>query len=141
MYLSGIAGFACGNLGDSNGQSRRSGTWSFADNYSWVKGNHTIKFGGDFRFIFNNGFNGFFSRNSLTFAGYDSGFDFITIPGVSCQADGTGCFSNMRTYQNIASTMFGFVSNQYQAQYFNNKGDPTPTDNRLFRQREYSGFA
>ena len=141
MYLSGIAGFACANLGDSNGQSRRSGTWSFADNYSWVKGNHTLKFGGDFRFVFNNGFNAFSSRNSLTFAGYDSGFDFITIPGVSCQADGTGCFSNMRTYQNIASTMFGFVSNQYQAQYFNNKGDQTPTDNRLFRQREYSGFA
>jgi hypothetical protein len=43
MYFSGIDGFACANLGDSNGQSRRSGTWSFADNFSWVKGNHNMK--------------------------------------------------------------------------------------------------
>jgi hypothetical protein len=143
MYLSGITSFACANLGDSNGQSRRSGTWSFADNYSWVKGNHTMKFGGDFRYIFNNGYNGFSSRNALSFSGYtDFGYKFITLPGVTCQADGkTGCFSNMTTYQNIASTLFGFVSNQYQAQYFDKSGNRTPIDNRLFRQHEYSGFA
>ncbi|HEX6881683.1 MAG TPA: TonB-dependent receptor [Terriglobales bacterium] len=142
LYLTGIASFACANLGDSNGQSRRSGTWSFADNYSWVKGNHTIKFGGDFRFIFNNGYNGFYSRNSLSFAGYtDLGIDFID-PGVTCNsATGVGCFSNMSTYQNIASTLFGVVSNQYQAQFFDNAGNRTAIDNRLFRQREYSGFA
>ncbi len=142
LYLTGIASFACANLGDSNGQSRRSGTWSFADNYSWVKGNHTLKFGGDFRFIFNNGYNGFYSRNSLSFAGNtDLGIDFID-PGVSCNsATGVGCFSNMSTYQNIASTLFGVVSNQYQAQFFDNAGNRTAIDNRLFRQREYSGFA
>jgi len=141
MYLTGIDAFACANLGDSNGQGRRSGTWSFADNFSWVKGNHTLKFGGDFRYIFNNGNNGFFSRNSLTFSGYtDLGVDFID-PGVSCDdTTGVGCFSNMSTYQNIASTLFGFVSNQYQAQYFDKAGNRTDTDNRLFRQREYSAF-
>jgi integrase len=39
----------CNGLFDSNGQARNTGTTSFTDTITWVKGNHTIKFGGDFR--------------------------------------------------------------------------------------------
>src|SRR3984885_14590872 len=60
--VSTISDFGCGTLGDSNSQYRRYGTWFLADTLSWVKGRHTIKVGGEFRYIFENGNDDFGSR-------------------------------------------------------------------------------
>ena len=56
-----------GALGDSNSQYRRYGTWFLADTLSWVKGRHTIKVGGEFRYIFENGYDDFGSRPDCRF--------------------------------------------------------------------------
>lgn len=65
-----LSGFGCFTLADSDGEARRTGTWSAGDNVSWVKGSHTMKFGGDYRRVFGNGFNSFGSRDSVTFTGF-----------------------------------------------------------------------
>ena len=57
--------FGCTTL-VSNGQYRNTGTTSYTDNLSWSHGNHTFKFGGDFRNVGENGPNGFFSRRQVT---------------------------------------------------------------------------
>jgi hypothetical protein len=86
--LPDIAGFGCFTLGDTNGQVRRTGTWTAADDLSWVKGPHTMKVGGDFRLIFDNGSDRFFSRDALTFSGFTNfGQAFIDInPSTCCSA-------------------------------------------------------
>ncbi len=64
--LPDVAGFGCLSLFDSNGQWRKTGTWSAGDNLSWVKGAHTIKIGGDLRWVYEDGFNSFTSRSLVT---------------------------------------------------------------------------
>src|SRR5262249_25117064 len=43
--LAGLNTFGCGTLGDSNGQSRFTGTYVVADSLSWIHGSHNVKFG------------------------------------------------------------------------------------------------
>ncbi len=64
-----ISNFGCTALGDSNGQARRAGTWNLVDSLSWIKGRHSIKVGGEFRYIYDNGFDGFGSRPDCRFHG------------------------------------------------------------------------
>src|SRR5271166_650756 len=69
--LPGIASFGCiTTLGDSDSQSRATGTWSIADGLSWVKGPHTAKFGAEYRFVFEDGYDNFSSRDAVTFSGF-----------------------------------------------------------------------
>lgn len=125
--LPGLNTFGCGGLGDSNGQSRRTGTYSLADNFILVKGAHTFKFGSEFRFVFEDGYNAFASRDALTFNAFNN-FDLASIAGVTDP-----------TIQNMGWMLVGLADTQFQSQYFNKGGVRTPTDNRKFRQREY-GF-
>ena len=127
--LPGLNTFGCGELGDSNGQSRRTGTYSLADNLTWVKGAHTLKFGSEFRFVFEDGFNAFSSRDTLTFNAFNN-FDLASIAGVTDP-----------TIQNMGWMLVGLADTQFQSQYFNKNGVRTPTDNRKFRQREYGFYA
>ena len=60
--VSTIANLGCSSLGDSNSQLRRAGTWHYVDNLSWVHGQHNIKVGGEFRYVFENGYDAFGSR-------------------------------------------------------------------------------
>ena len=61
--LPNIAGFGCLPLFDSDAQWRKTGTWSWGDSLSWVRGAHTLKFGGDVRWVYENGFDSFTSRD------------------------------------------------------------------------------
>src|SRR5262249_53328281 len=54
-----IANFGCNALTDSNGQFRRAGTWHYADQLSWTPGKHNIKVGGEFRYVYENGYDAF----------------------------------------------------------------------------------
>ena len=50
--ISGIPTIGCASLGDTNAQFRKTGTWLVADSLSVIKGGHSLKFGGEFRYIF-----------------------------------------------------------------------------------------
>ncbi|HEX4423819.1 MAG TPA: carboxypeptidase-like regulatory domain-containing protein [Terriglobales bacterium] len=128
--------FGCLSLGDSNGQDRKTGTVSYADSVSWVHGNHTFKFGGDFRDVGEGGDDNFFSRRSLT---TDSpilgGPDLINFP--------TTVPGAIETVQlaDAASALYGFVLEDFNSEFFNKAGVRQGSDNKLFRQHEYDGFA
>lgn len=136
-----IGGFGCIALVDADGQARLTGTWSAADNLSWVKGSHTMKMGGDFRMIFQNGSDNFLSRDQLTFSGFTNfAQPFIDIdPSTPCNPNtGAGC-DGPSTLQDMASMLFGIADTELQAQFFDKSGSRRATDFRKFRQHEY-GF-
>jgi len=131
--LPGYTGFGCQNLGDSNGQDRRTGTYSYGDNLTKVKGSHTLKFGGEFRDVYSNNNDNFGSRGAFSF---NTNGDF----GVQIlQNLGTGV--DNRNLEDSASGLLGLVAVQAQTQYFDLAGNRHPTDELNFRQRELGLFA
>ncbi len=139
----GIASWGCGGLGDSNGQSRRTGTYSLTDGLALARGNHTMKVGGEYRFVFENGFDSFSSRESLGFNPVtDFGINIVDpAPGVTCDPlTGVGCFNNNidnQVLQDLSGALLGLVTSQSQSQFFNKAGTRTPDDQRAFRQKEF----
>jgi hypothetical protein len=132
--------FGCLSL-VSNGQFRKTGTTSYTDSISWVHGAHTFKFGGDFRNIHEEGPNGFFSRRQInlnTFAlfgdPFNVGFNLIDIPGVTDQPNVGFAVSD------AASSLYGFVAEDLNAEYFNKAGVRQPSDDKRFRQHEYDWY-
>ncbi len=53
-------------LGGSDGQARKTGTISYSDSLTWVRGSHTFKFGFDFRDVGESGYDNFSSRRQVT---------------------------------------------------------------------------
>jgi outer membrane receptor protein involved in Fe transport len=147
-YLPGIGGFGCLTLGELDNETRRTGTWTAADNISWVRGSHTLKFGGEYRRIYENGYDDFNSRDLLTFSGNTNfGTPFVDIdPSTPCDADpsssnyGAGC-EGPTSLQDLSSFLFGIADTEFQAQFFDKTGARVPHDNRQFRQNEYGIFA
>src|SRR5262249_351392 len=127
-----IADFGCVALGDSNGQARRAGTWNFADNLSWIKGQHSIKVGGEFRYVYDNGFDAFGARPTVDFTAFGN----FGIPIVNC----SGACANDETLQTLAAGLLGVPGIQSQTQFFNAQGQRTATDFRRFVQHEYGLF-
>lgn len=128
-----IAKIACFNLGDSDAQARRTGTYSLADTLSWTKGSHSMKFGSEFRFVFEDGYTAFSSREYLDFGVYSSSRRLalaVTDPKNPSATD-----------QDLAWMLGGIVGTQSQSQFFDKNGARTAVDNRKFRQREYGIFA
>ncbi len=67
FILNPFTNFACADdtlLAD--GQSRRTSTTSYGDNLTWVRGNHTWKFGGEFRDIHESGNSNFTQRRQIS---------------------------------------------------------------------------
>ena len=118
-------------MGDSNGQARRAGTWHYVDQLSWVTGNHNIKVGGEFRYVFENGYDAFGSRPSVDFTAFGN----FGIPIVSCATCGGD-----EILQTMAAALLGVPGIQSQTQFFNSGGQRTATDFRRFVQHEYGGF-
>jgi hypothetical protein len=131
--LPGYTGFGCQNLGDSNGQARRTGTYSYGDNLTKVKGSHTIKFGGEFRDVYSNNNDNFGSRGAFSF-NTNSFFGVDTVTGLNAGVDN-------RPLEDSVSGLLGLVSVQAQTQYFDLAGNRHPTDELNFRQRELGLFA
>jgi Carboxypeptidase regulatory-like domain len=134
-----FSSFGCLSL-VSNGQWRKTGTMSLSDNISWVRGNHTFKFGADFRNVGEQGPNSFFSRRGVglnTFQVFGDpnniGFNVINVPGVSDQPFGFAL-------SDAASALYGLVASDFNAQYFNKTAVRQGTDNKKFRQHEYDWY-
>jgi hypothetical protein len=165
--LPDVAGFGCLNLFDSDGQWRKTGTWSAGDNLSWVKGAHTFKFGGDVRWVYENGFNAFTSRSLVTLSPF-SNFGYSTIlvnpnlppcdpfgyiggpfnpddPYQNCGEigdgfQGTADATGDFVFQDMANMLLGVMDTETQSQYFDKSGNRTATDIRRFRQHEYDFY-
>ncbi len=114
----------------SDGQARKTGTISFADNLTWVKGAHTLKFGGDFRKVDESGDNNFNSRRQADtrLATLFGGFDSLGI-GVSDFA-----------FNDALAAFYGLVLTDVNAEFFDKAGVRKATDNKDFRQREGSFY-
>jgi hypothetical protein len=138
--ISGIPTIGCAALA-SDGQGRRTGTWTLNDNLTKVKGNHTLKFGGEFRFVFENGYNAFYSRQAISFNAYSTfGAPIVNLdPNHPCDPN-TGDNCGGAQFQNMASGLLGLVDSQFQAQFFNKNGERTAHDDRKFKQHEYGVF-
>ena len=122
-------------LGGSDGQSRTTGTVSYSDNVTWVRGNHTLKFGFDARLVKENGFDNFSSRRSITldpalaFGGYDPGL----IANEPANDPGTSLIDAANAY-------WGFAIEDTQNQFFNKTATRQPTDGKTYRQNEFDWF-
>ena len=127
-----IANFACGALGDSNGQARRAGTWHIVDHVSWTKGLHSIKAGMEFRYIYDNGYDAFGARPVVDFTAFGN----FGIPIVNC----TGNCATNETLQTLGAALLGVPGIQSQTQFYNAQGTRTATDFRRFVQHEYGYF-
>ncbi len=122
------------SLGGSDGQARHTGTISYTDAITWVHGNHTFKFGGDFRNVGESGFDDFDSRRQVNMEGdllfnFDAGF-LQNIPAAGEQT----------ALVDAAYAYWGVAIEDSQSQFFDKAGARQPTDNKNFRQHEYDFF-
>jgi len=115
----------------SDGQYRKTGTTSYTDGLSWSHGNHTFKFGGDFRNVAESGPNGFFSRRQVSVSTLLTNFNIPIVQGVP---------SDDFSLETAAQAYYGLVDNDFQAEFFNKAGARQGTDNKKFRQHEYDWY-
>jgi Carboxypeptidase regulatory-like domain/TonB-dependent Receptor Plug Domain len=124
--------FGCNALFSATGQARNTGTTSYSDTLTWVKGNHTFKFGGDFRNVRSSGYDDFVSRDVLLFNNIEFG-------GPLAFPVNPGDIPDPVT-EDMAWFLVGGIAAQEQFQFFNKAGTRVATDNKSFRQREADGF-
>jgi len=129
----------------SDGQGRTTGTVSFDDNLSWVKGAHTWKFGAEFRDIHEQGDSNFFQRRQIAtnvgtqFGGFDviGAANTVTPDNPSATLDPSTV--NFTSLSDAAGAWFGAVIGDNESQFFNKDGSRRTNDNKFFIQHEY-GF-
>jgi hypothetical protein len=132
LFDAPFTNFGCDAL-VSDGQWRKTGTTSFGDNVSVVKGNHTLKFGSDFRNISEQGPNSFFSRRELTMS------TFFTQTGLSLLQNIPAPIDTL-SLENSAIALYGFAGNDFAGEFFDKTGVRHGTDNKHFRQHEYDWY-
>ena len=121
--------FGCLSL-VSDGQFRKTGTTSYGDSLSWVHGSHTFKFGGDFRNIGESGPSSFFSRRAVaTDTNFNTGLTLLQ-----------GVPNTTVSLEDAVSAYYGFVWNDFNAEFFDKGGVRQPTDDKKFRQHEYDWY-
>ncbi len=144
-----IGAFGCATLGNSNGQARFTGTWSYRDTLTWTRGKHTFKFGGEMRFVGENGFNDFGTREALNFSNlFQLGVPVIDLNASTfCDINDPmfpnlpGCELGTNRFQELASIFLGQVALQTSSQFFDRQGNLQADDVRGFRQREFALLA
>jgi Carboxypeptidase regulatory-like domain len=134
----GLSGGMTNALAYFDTQFRYTGTTHFGDTLTWIRGNHTWKFGGESRFVYSNGASNFFRQETLN-------FNFPTNLGVNLllNSGGTatlGLGGALGNVQNLASFLYSSVYSQTQSQFFNKNAQRTDEDYRGFRTREYDWF-
>jgi hypothetical protein len=119
-----FASFGCTRL-TSNGLHRKTGTVSYSEGLSWVRGVHTLKFGLDFRNVGESGPGNFDSRRQVfTNTVALGGPALIDVPGASV------------SLQDAAAALYGFAYEDLYAEYFDRNGVRQSTDSKFFRQHE-----
>ena len=121
--------FGCTSL-VSNSQWRKTGTTSFGDNLTWVKGAHTLRFGGDFRDIGEQGPDSFYSRRQVGLDTFRNTQTSLIVPPAN----------NSTALEDAASALYGFAWSDLAAEFFNKNGVRQATDNKHYRQHEYDWF-
>jgi hypothetical protein len=136
-------GFGCQSLGDSNGQARFTGTYQTIDNMSYARGNHLFKWGFEFRDVYSNSYNDYSSRGLFDFHGYTNSGGLVlgvtNLPANSPLNDPLNPAT--APTQDAVLALLGSVDYQFQSQYFDKQEQPTASDLRGFRQREWGVFA
>jgi hypothetical protein len=132
--LDPFASFAS-SLSGADSQARKTGTISYSENLTWVRGNHTFKFGFDFRDVGELGSNNFASRRQVTLdpeAAFE-GFD----PGIVANEPAN---DPDRSLVDGANAYWGFVIDDTQNQFFNKGAMRQPTDSKFFKQHEFDWY-
>ena len=129
-----FASIGCTSLA-ANNQGRKTGTTSYGDNLTWVHGNHTLKFGVDFRDVGENGADNFFSRRQVNLQGFVPFGDLSLLTGVVNTTGGPDV-----ALEDAAWAFYGLVYSDLNAEFFNKTGTRVGSNNRLFRQHEYDWF-
>lgn len=134
-------------LGGSDSQARKTGTVSYTESLSWVHGNHTFKFGFDFRDVGESGFDDFSSRRQLTldpeaaFSGFNPGQTATTPSGLVANAPFLADGSDPdRALVDAAAAYYGLVIQDQQSQFFNKAGTRQASDNKFFKQHELDWY-
>jgi hypothetical protein len=145
-FLDPFSNFAS-TLSGADSQARKTGTISYTENLSWVHGNHTFKFGFDFRDVGEDGFDNFFARRQLTldpeaaFEGFNPGQGPTTPSGLVANApflaDGT---DPDRALVDAADAYYGDVIEDAQSQFFNKTAVRQPSDIKFFKQHEFDWY-
>ncbi len=130
---SGLTDFGCQGLGDTDSQARHTGTYQVTDNMSWSKGNHSLKWGGEFRDVYSNGFDNFESRTSF---GFDPFFNGVPI----LQGALPGYITSNPTIVDTIGALLGVTTTESQSQFYDAAENRVPTDERGFRQKEVALF-
>ncbi len=104
----------------------RDTNWSVSDGFTWTKGKHSFKFGGDFRFLQNRVTDGGFSRGYIA-SGDIGEFDSDSETCNTGTVSGTTCGNGLVKAFNAPS--FDYALNQQ------------PNFNGLFNSYNYSGYA
>jgi hypothetical protein len=130
FFMDPFTSIGCTSL-VSDGQWRKTGTTSYSDNISWVHGNHTFKFGGDFRNIGEQGPDSFFSRREPVMQNglQNTGLSLINPPN-----------NDSFALEGSAYALYGFVWEDFAGEFFNKAAVRQATDNKHFRQHEYDWF-
>lgn len=136
------------SISSFDSQGRKTGTTTIGDTVTWIKGNHTLRFGGEARLVYSNGESNFSRAESLDFNitgtfGPSAGLavDAATLnplgydPVNDVQFDPTG-----ELISNYLSFLSGFVANQSQTQFFDKAGARVSNDYRRYRTNEYGFF-
>src|SRR5581483_4274802 len=105
-----------------------------------------LKFGGEYRRIYEDGGDGFGSRDLLTYNGFTNfGEPFINVdPSNPCDPSNfefstNGCGSVV--LRGLGSMRLGMAGTERQFQFFKKASVRTADDLRKFRQKEYAVFA
>lgn len=119
-------------------QGRKTGTTTIGDSFTWLRGNHIFKFGGEGRLVYSNGDSNFSRQESLDF-GLASNFAFPLVINQD-QTDFVSPFGNGRTVNDYLSFLSGIVALQTQTQFFDASGGRVDNDYRRYRTNEYGFF-
>jgi hypothetical protein len=134
FIMNPFSSFACAN--DtllSDGQGRRTSTASYGDNLTWVRGSHTLKFGGEFRNVHESGSSNFGQRRQVsTNAGTIGVPDLIGVapPNV-----------DTTTLDDAVAAWFGLSVGDNQSQFFDKAGNRKGDDDKFYIQHEYGFYA
>jgi hypothetical protein len=119
-----------------------SGTYTIADNFTRIRGNHTLVFGGDYNRTYENTANNFYDSEylSMNYA-YTDGLPLVqTTNGVPISPYDYS--STEGAYLNAgASWYYGLAGIQSESQFFNNAKKRMPSDERGERIRSLGLFA
>ncbi len=127
--------FGCAVLGDSNAQARLSSTLLFADTFTYTRGAHSLKFGGEYRSVKDNNFDNFNSRNALLF----DNFTIFGYPSYSFYGSHTS--PSAQGFEDLVWGAQGAVANSSENQFFTRAGVRRANDISRFRQHEGAVFA